>query len=143
MRSISDIIKDGGSKLEALLREAFEAGVVAGRDDVRRQLEGFFTAPVSLGVSRTSTAISVGATTAHRAAPGTVKPTILHSVAESNLDGVTTEGLIVMTGFKPNSVRGTVSTLQSEGSIRRIGDRWFATPVAELIEHQTNKGGVE
>lgn len=127
MRPISEIIKDGGSKVEALLREAFDAGVVAGREDVRRQLEGFFSATSPLGEPEIVPAGRTIAPIVARAAPGTVKPTILQRIKDAKAIGLTTEELIEQTGFKANSVRGTVSTLQAEGMIQRMGNRWIQT----------------
>lgn len=143
MRELNEILKSGGVTLERLLREAFEAGVAAGREDIRRQLQGFFDAPSS---RRGHPAIVVAPSDV-RAAPGTVKPTILRHIEESSFQGITTEELIAETGFKPNSVRGTVSTLQSERAIAKVGDKWFVPTAVHVTVDEApepkNKGGVE
>jgi hypothetical protein len=56
-----------------------------------------------------------------KAAPGTVKPGILRILEESPLS---TEQIIKLTGFKENSVRGTLSTLLKAGEIERDGSLW-------------------
>ena len=63
-----------------------------------------------------------------RATPGTVKPAILKAIQEAP-DGMTTREIADKTGFKYNSVRGTVWTLQKERAIVKAdGSRWRASP---------------
>ncbi len=54
-------------------------------------------------------------TSDERATPGTVKPTIIKLLSQ-HPDGLTTKQITNMTGIKPNSVRGTLWTLQQEGA---------------------------
>jgi hypothetical protein len=59
------------------------------------------------------------ARTSGKAPPGTVKPAILNLIETSS--GLLTEQIVKITGFKENSVRGTISALSKEGKIRRNG----------------------
>ena len=156
MRDISEIIKDGSDALERLLREAFDAGVAHGRHsavaEVRAKFDTIlggpaipqptFTLEAEPGHFAISGAPAEVAVT--RAAPGTVKPTILRTVIDANFSGITTEELIERTGFKATSVRGTVSTLQMDGAIKKIAGRWYSAE--SLLANdgtETNKGSVE
>jgi hypothetical protein len=58
-----------------------------------------------------------------RAALGTVKPKVLALVSR-DIGASITE--IEAIGIKPNSIRGTLYSLQKDGVIRREGDRWYA-----------------
>jgi len=134
MRTIDEITAEWESSIGALLREAFDAGYAKGRDDVRKQLDVFlYQAAVANGVGLKTPTLLESASSSPllnteaegRAAPGTVKPGILRLLR--NIErGMTTEEIITATEFKPNSVRGTLSTLQTENHIERIGDRWIA-----------------
>ncbi len=146
MRQLSDIISDGNAATEALLKEAFEAGKAAAAAEMRAKMaavidmvegKGTFTKPGPRGLDVGS--IGVGAIVGSplisapssallegRATPGTVKPAIVSLIKQAGGNGITTDELIEITNFKPNSVRGTVSTLHTEKTIRRIGDRWIA-----------------
>jgi hypothetical protein len=148
MRDISDIILDGGTALERLLREAFDAGVEHGRNDavalLKQQIVGFLANPQPTFLGSAAVPDTLDTETEEkqpRAAPGTVKPTIIRMITDGGLFGTTTEELIERTGFKPNSVRGTVSTLQSEGIITKHGDRWHTTEkILSESAAETNKG---
>lgn len=67
---------------------------------------------------------------AKRASPGSVKPTIAKLVADR--PGLTTRELEQITGFKLNSIRGTLWTLQNEKVIERRGEQVF--PLAQKDE---------
>lgn len=160
MRDISEIIKDGGAALERLLREAFDAGVEHGREGLRAQLARLLNTtppqPSFLGSATNEydreppgNPINVTPETVARAAqhvmkralPGTVKPTILKMIDDDHLFGISTEQLIERTGFKPNSVRGTVSTLQAEGLIEKFGTQWHSVKKAPDADGaEMNKG---
>jgi DNA-binding transcriptional ArsR family regulator len=60
-----------------------------------------------------------------RATAGTVKPAILKIIQDS-VEGITAADIHERTGFRPNSVRGTLSTLRTEGLIYKKKDLWFA-----------------
>lgn len=137
MRDISKIIEEGGSALERLLREAFESGVAHGREEVRRQLEGFLGAPAPLPARKEIVTAANDVHSPPRATPGTVKPSILQLVQDNDgCGGITTEAVIDKTGFKPNSVRGTLSTLALEKTIIKIGDKW------RLVANAAQEGAV-
>src|SRR5208337_332374 len=76
--------------------------------------------------------------TAERAALGTVKPRILELVSR-DIGASISE--IEAIGLKPNSIRGTLYSLQKDDKILRSGDRWYAVtpgsneaPTAEAAE---------
>jgi Replication protein A C terminal len=110
--------------LARLLREAYELG----REHMRRELMALLSpshdadtiAPVG-ALPDTNVAI---ARTSAKAPPGTVRPAILSMIESSN--GVQVAEIIRATGFKENSVRGTVSTLAKEGKIYRNLNGWVA-----------------
>jgi hypothetical protein len=151
MRNIDDIISEATGAIGALLDEAFEAGKAAGKveaaaelrrkmaaviDSVGQAIPGDIGAatPVSRPIVNDVTASpSLEYSTANaqpasegRATPGTVKPTIIRIIAESP-DGLSQDDIIQMTGFKPNSVRGTLHTLHTEKAIARHMGRWFTS----------------
>jgi len=99
------------------LKEAYDLG----RDDMRRELMIVLGAPVSTP-GATLGATDVGRTDA-KARPGTVRPVILAMI--ERCDGLLTEQILKETGFKENSVRGTLSTLQKQGEIERAAGRWI------------------
>ena len=107
-RATQDVLK--------LLEEAFEAG----RADMKRELETF--------LSRGDTALFTGAVgpaadTEVRAPSGTVKPAIKRLI-EKAPNGIRASDIIERTGFKDNSVRGTLATLRAEGFAERHGELW-------------------
>ena len=112
--------------LTRLLREAYEIG----REDMRRELMALLSpsrndAPPLGPVYDTNA--SDPAVPRTKAPPGTVRPAILRLVEQSA--GVTTEHIIRTTGFKENSVRGTLSTLAKEDRIERRLNEWFAKKI--------------
>jgi predicted Rossmann fold nucleotide-binding protein DprA/Smf involved in DNA uptake len=66
-----------------------------------------------------------------RAVSGSVKPTIERMIAESGRKGVTAEEILKATGFKPNSVRGTLWTLGSNGFAVKRNGRWVSAEAKE------------
>jgi hypothetical protein len=144
MRSVEDIIAEGGQSLERLIREAYEAGVEKGRavttEELGAKLSTIFgpAFKVTMGRGLHHTMVTVGvaepdnsaaAEPTGRAAPGTVKPAVLSLINQSGASGLTTDEIVDMTGFKTNSVRGTLWTLQDQKAIGRIGDRWMSAEV--------------
>jgi hypothetical protein len=109
-----------------LLKEAYEMG----REDMRRELMALLS-PSSDTVSLHGS-VTAMARTSTKAPPGTVRPAILRMIAESS--GVSTDQILVATGFKENSVRGTLSTLAKEGKIKRDLTGWITTNYDALIE---------
>ncbi len=136
MRDIDQIAADGSGTLSQWLKEAFEAGRTQGKreaaSDIRAKLDGMLDAsaaetsahPSHIKVESVlpSSAASDGSEV--RVAPGTVKPTIERLIMESE-HGLTTNDVVRLTQFKPNSVRGTLWALGAEGfAVKREG-RWF------------------
>jgi hypothetical protein len=103
--------------IASLIREAYEIG----REDMRRELVALLSPSRAEGVeSTTITFYNADAAVARspaKAPPGTVRPAIVKMIEGSS--GVSTEQILAATGFKENSVRGTLSTLHKEGKIAR------------------------
>lgn len=121
-----------------LLTEAFNAGREAGREEAKSVvLASIHNLTADAHVLRGST--SAGVLThikesEGRAAPGTVKPAVRNFIS-SRHDGVTIDEIIAGTGVKPNSVRGTLYSLQEDGDIERRGEKWFpATKQPDELE---------
>lgn len=124
--------------LDGLLRRAFEAGRVVGRQDAIGVMRARLMQVVDLDVrdiDRAESQLNEPETVeqmavmmpalseAARASPGSVKPTILRFVAEH--PGMTTAQIQAGTGLKPNSVRGTLWTLGTENAIHRVFGKWY------------------
>jgi hypothetical protein len=115
---IDDILSRATQDIRKLLEEAFEAG----RNDMRRELLAVLShtgQPAHFELAGSDADLQVG-----RAPSGTVKPTI-KAYIENAKDGILTSEIIEKTGFKVNSVRGTLSTLKAEGFADRRGELWF------------------
>jgi hypothetical protein len=103
--------------MQRLLERAYQTG----RADMRRELmdllgNGGTTAsppPANNSPARVSAKVP----------PGTVKPAILDLIETSN--GIRTDTIITTTGFKENSVRGTLSALMAEGKIKRAANGFW------------------
>jgi hypothetical protein len=122
--------------IESLVRKAYEMG----REDMRRELMALLSPSARGGVEAT-TPTSYGydaavATAPAKAPPGTVRPAILKMIETS--PGVSTEQILTATGFKENSVRGTLSTLHKERKIARNAEGqwivWIKTAADQLLE---------
>jgi hypothetical protein len=120
---LETIISRATGDIRKLLEEAFEAG----RNDMRRELT-VFLAGAPLGIPRVEAHTVIGGIAPSpnegRAPVGTVKPTIKAVITEAP-NGIRTSEIIEKTGFKENSVRGTLSTLKDEGFAERRGDLWY------------------
>lgn len=138
---IAAVVADADT-LRARLTEAFEAGRAQGKreasNEVRTKLVGFFdsmeapdSAPVMAQTESETNHLPVQpplqTANGARATPGTVKPTIARLISTAT-GGLTTEDIVKQTGFKENSVRGTLHNLQNEGTINKSENRWFAGP---------------
>lgn len=130
---INLIVSSATAALRPLLQEAFDAGRAAGREEASNELRAKLSevlgtprpSVISESMPMTAAApLAPGQSGAGRAAPGTVKPTIRRVISE-HADGLTTEGITLLTHFKPNSVRGTLHTLMQDGDIERRGNKWF------------------
>jgi len=115
--NIENILSRATQDLRELLEEAFEAG----RADMKRELATFLSGADTALIKGT-----VGPTvdTEGRAPSGTVKPGI-KTLIENACNGITAAEIIEKTGFKENSVRGTLSALKADGFAERRGDLWF------------------
>ena len=136
MRSYKDIQNVGRIAMDDAIFQAYNAGLSEGRreaEELRAKMAAILGTPMmSPGEIAT---VSVGdmaiasdqleASVVPRVTPGTVKPGILKIIHETP-SGITTKDIIARTGFKPNSVRGTLSTLATENAIAKQGDLWFS-----------------
>jgi hypothetical protein len=153
MRQIGDILSEGRASIEALLREAFAAGRAEAAAEMRAKMADMINSvtdiPMTGGASSSyinarfnpNIGFSPPVTVERRASPGTVKPEILRLIREASAGGISTDELIAATGFKPNSVRGTVSTLRIEHAIERVGDRWVAVNWVPTTSSEDAPGG--
>jgi hypothetical protein len=103
-------------------RKLMEAAYEAGRADMRRELFAILAEPTEITLTGSDAELHVG-----RAPSGTVKPTI-KTLIENAQTGILTSEIIEKTGFKENSVRGTLSALKAENFAYRKGDLWFKAP---------------
>jgi Protein of unknown function (DUF3489) len=102
--------------IESLVREAYEMG----REDMRKELLTL----LHPSPRQTDAPPTVAPT---KAPPGTVRPAILNMIEQSS--GVSTEQIMTATGFKENSVRGTLSTLHKERKIARNAEGQWIAPI--------------
>ena len=129
MRTLKDILASGSASIEALLKEAFEAGKAEASSEMRARISAAIDIATLSGPLATTSALpplEQPASPEGRASPGTVKPALLSLIKHAGSDGITTDELVDYTKFKPNSVRGTISTLHGEHAIRKVGDRWVS-----------------
>jgi hypothetical protein len=137
---LDTIFSRAAGDIRKLLQEAFEAGRASARDEIQRDILSYLSTPTLLGSIATAHPFDeiapVGPTpeldkavqnVLARAASGTVKPTI-KALIEDAKDGILTSDIIAKTKFKENSVRGTLSTLKTEGFAERRGELWFRAP---------------
>jgi hypothetical protein len=68
-----------------------------------------------------------------RATPGTVKPQILDAVRQMP-EGTSTKDIATLTGFKYNSVRGTLWLLKKEGQVMNKDEKWFPVSPERKLE---------
>lgn len=149
VREFSDILDEAAAQQERLLTEAFEAGRALGRREASAKLKARLFGLLSDDGSDDSVALggpqeffandgfagvdvagSDGQEHDRRAPPGSVKPAIAKLVGER--PGLTTEEVTNATGFKKNSVRGTLWLLSTEEQVERREGRWY--PVAQKDE---------
>ena len=130
MRDLDTIV----SASALLIREAFEAGRHAGRAEASADLKAKLADFLSSGQGAPSTESPGRAVMSsdERATQGSVKPKIVQLVAESAATGTTATEITNRTGFKPNTVRGTLWTLGHEGSIFKRAGRWY--PVISHVD---------
>jgi hypothetical protein len=158
MTDIDALLSKASVALRPLLEEAYSAGMADGRrqaaNEFRSKIDSALRTALAEGepspslitaprqkAPRQSATESEAET---RATPGTVKPTILNLI-RSSPHGLTTREIEEQTGFKHNSVRGTVWALHSRDQlIARSGDRWVdaknETPPADAEGASSDTG---
>ena len=140
-RDISQIHAEGSEGITLLIQEAYEAGRIAGAADAKRRFQSKLASLLSDGSDVAPTADDLPESeqpsslpektselvqhTSKRASPGSVKPQVAALVAKY-IDGISAEMIAQVTGFKFNSVRGTLWTLGNEGVVERQGSKWYA-----------------
>jgi hypothetical protein len=127
--NIEDILSRATDGLRELLKEAYESGRAKEREDMKRELVAFLShkdQSLEIALAASSIALVGSGADLHvvRAPAGTVKPQIKVMI-ENASDGITASEIIEKTGFKENSVRGTLSALKTEGFAKRRGEFWF------------------
>jgi predicted Rossmann fold nucleotide-binding protein DprA/Smf involved in DNA uptake len=130
MRKIEDVIIDIGK----LVREAHAIGVNEGAEAFQSKIRSIFEA-APFWNNTSDDILPNGVTGGNymtppeqpegRATPGTVKPTVLRIIEESS-GGMTAAEIVQKTGFKPNSVRGTLHSLNKDEAIISVAGRWMA-----------------
>jgi hypothetical protein len=138
-RRFDDIVSDSAEVLRPLLQEAFNAGKMAGREeaalDIRTKIDDVLSgsatvqprsAPPSNGTSPSPSA----AIPEKRAISGSVKPTI-EGMIRAARNGLTVEDIATATGFKINSIRGTLWTLGHDNLAVKRDGRWFSNTSPE------------
>jgi hypothetical protein len=118
---IENILSRATQDIRKLLIEAYEAGRAREREDIKRELTTFLSRGDTAQITGT---VGPASDTEGRAPIGTVKPGI-KALIENASYGITASEIIEKTGFKENSVRGTLSALRADGIAERRGDLWF------------------
>jgi len=113
---IENFLSRATQGLHKLLEEVFEAG----RSDMKRELTTFLSGGDTAQMTGT---VSPATNSEGRAPSGTVKPAIKELI-EKAPNGILASDIIEKTGFKENSVRGTLSALKAEGFAERHGELW-------------------
>jgi hypothetical protein len=129
-------LQELASRMSSDVVRALAEAYAIGREDMKRELMAVLS-PSS--PDRAGTSVSWGVKnpvvipqTAGKLPPGTVKPTILKLVMDTP-GGIPTEEIIAKTGFKENSVRGTLSGLLKLGQVFRSGKYWVANAEAPSV----------
>ena len=127
MRDLHAILSASIEAIRPLLREAYESGRAVGQEEASGVLREKITNFLSTEIDKPDHSPEPVAMVPHsgkRAAQGSVKPRIVKMLEDSD-DGLEIEQICRLTGFKHNSVRGTLWALSKEEvAVRREG-RWF------------------
>ena len=149
MRTLDSIISAATETLRPLLQEAFEAGRDVGREEATADLKSKIVGLLSAGQNASQDAAEpvvapdLDVTSDKRATQGSVKPTIIRMIVEAAKAGLTTNEITKLTGFKLNSVRGTLWTLGKEGlAVKREG-RWYPADNEPSQLHRIPEGEAE
>lgn len=128
MRTLNDIISESAEVLRPLLQEAFEAGKTVGRHeaaiDLRTKIDGVLSADAAGKLVHVSPKIPANGVNPKRAVSGSVKPVIANLI-KGAASGLTIDDIAKATGFKVNSIRGTLWTLGKERAAVKRKGRWF------------------
>lgn len=141
MADIQDILADANEALRPIIEAAYHAGRDAGRREAANDLRAKLASVIGgdeLSSTDKSTEVHTSLTNQGdvassseedgRATPGTVKPMVLKLISEAR-NGITTRDIVRATGFKHNSVRGTLWALRKDGLITKDENkRWVASP---------------
>lgn len=124
MRTVEEVISD----ISRLVQDIYDIGKVDGVAKLRAEMAAVLSPYASespVGGSSAPVGNGRGPPASENKAPmGTVKPGIL-SLIERTPDGLTQDDIIKLTGFKSNSVRGTLYSLLTDNLVRREGGRYF------------------
>jgi hypothetical protein len=107
---LDKIISASSETLRPLIEKAFELGYDAAVAEMKTKLADL-------------TPLNPNEESSGRAKSGSVKPAIRQMIVETNV-GLTLDEIVKATGFKPNSVRGTLWTLSREGLAVKHKNRW-------------------
>jgi hypothetical protein len=116
---IEYLLSRATQSVRKLLEEAYAAGRAKEREDMKRELTTFLSRGNEAQVTVARPAINSNG----RAPSGTVKPAIKELI-EKAPNGIRASDIIKTTGFKDNSVRGTLAALRAEGFAERHGELW-------------------
>lgn len=125
-----DIAMDAAAALRPLLQRAYDAGRLAGRQEMYEEVQnrlGSLLSPLSpdaVPVRGLSGEDGNQVSDSGRAPPGTVKPLIEKIVGE-HPEGLTMDDVEAISGVKPNSVRGTLYALRNDRILVKRGNLWF------------------
>ncbi|MBS3648552.1 hypothetical protein KEU06_07910 [Pseudaminobacter sp. 19-2017] len=147
MDKLDQLNSDMAAMMRLALDDAYEAGFAAGKESARAELLTKLNAvlssdePVSASFTPSSTdvrnaevATDNGSVEVDRAAPGTVKPAVLKLI-QDNPRGLTRRQIIEMTGFKHNSVRGTLWQLNTqEDAVVNYDGKWYPKGSPHIAE---------
>ncbi|EJJ24617.1 hypothetical protein [Rhizobium sp. CF142] len=104
--------------------EGFDAGFIAAQKEIMAMISGIGKHRSAEKIENRQIQNEETDSDDGRAAPGTVKPAILKLIQE-HPEGLSKSQIVMMTGIKPNSVRGTLWSLNKEGHIKKSGrDLW-------------------
>lgn len=151
MRGLDELLDEGRSTLERLLNEAFLAGVELGKKEAsthfQQRLATLFESDTTV-ISQTNPAITMlrpesdipkpvipnSISVQPRSNPGTVKPELIRLIEESGDHGLSYKAMENVTGFKPSSIRGTLSMLYADKTITKINDLWVSAKYADALK---------
>ncbi len=129
MSILADIHEDASGAVKAAVDAAYEAGRAEGRREALAELQthlGLFWKDAAENPAKPESSFTVGVALGQaRATPGSVKPMVERMLLDAE-NGLTPVEIAERTGFKYNSVRGTLWALGKEGFAISQSGRWFA-----------------